>query len=272
MSTYTPLNLCIYLAACQGSQAGLVASGKYPIDPTEADYADRAIKSDALAQAVDEAWGSGSYTESDTQQIRLASYGIWSFGRSPVRDPEGQSSAAYGDVAAGIVAGTRAGTAQITAEGLNPNGCAGSSPSSSLPYKSDNNHTGSPIAIGAGQTPGTIVVSVTITPTTTGKLRVQGLIVAQSTGEGGDSGNACISHGSSPAVVDFAGAPVTVPGPTGSSSQIAFLVEYGTGFGNSAQPAFAVGTPVQINLAVGSVSGNLEVLDTSCQVFVTEVA
>ena len=269
--SYTPLNLCIYVAAQAGYNAGSFAARAMPYDSNEADYVNSAERADFFAQAVDQAWGSGGFADADLRQIQSASAAVWNPGRSPVTGPAGLTQAGYATLAAGLVAATLAGTAQIVAEGINPNGCGGSSnPGGLLPLAADNNHTGSPISISAGVDPGTIVVSVTVTPKATGKLCIWGTVVAQSTGEGGDTGNIVISHGAAPVAGDFDGASVTVPGPTNSSSQLAIYVEYGTTFGGSAQPAFPIGVPVQINLAVGSVSGALEVLDKGGQLSVME--
>jgi hypothetical protein len=120
---YTPNNLCVYIYAFVGCQAGLVASGKVP---SGAAFTDPALKADAFAQAVDTAWGVGGYTTADLQQIQGCSYGVWALGRSPIRNPEGKLVSAYVTEAAAIVAAVRAGTAQIVAEGIDPNGCGGS--------------------------------------------------------------------------------------------------------------------------------------------------
>ena len=122
---FVPNNLCVYIYAFCGCQAGLVASGKYPNDPSENDYDYASLKADAYAQAIDEAWGSGAYTNADLQQLFGCSYGIWALGRSPIADPTGNEPAAYGGVAIALVAAVRSGTRQIVSEGIDPNGCGG---------------------------------------------------------------------------------------------------------------------------------------------------
>lgn len=57
MSSYTPNNLCVYVYALAGYQAGAIAARAQPYDPNEADYVDAAERADAFAQAVDQAWG-----------------------------------------------------------------------------------------------------------------------------------------------------------------------------------------------------------------------
>lgn len=123
---YTPNNICVYVYAFSGCMAGLFASGKYPINATSNDRADAATKSDAFAQAVDEAWGSAGYTNADLIQIQGCCYGVWAFGRSPIADAQGGgSSSGYTTLAEALVLGVQAGTTQIESEGINPNGCGG---------------------------------------------------------------------------------------------------------------------------------------------------
>jgi hypothetical protein len=121
--SYNPHNLCVYVKALAGCQAGLIGCRAYPIDPNEVDYVDPAERADAFAQAIDTAWGSASYTNADLDQIFGAAQAIWANGRSPVSGAAGLTAGGYTSVALGIVAATQAGTAQIVAEGINPNGC-----------------------------------------------------------------------------------------------------------------------------------------------------
>lgn len=127
---YTPNNVCVFNKAITGCQAGLIASRAMPFDPYEADYVDPAERADAFAQAVDTAWGAASYTNADLDQIFAASQAIWANGRSPVTGAAGLTAAGYTSLAVGIVAATQAGTAQIVAEGIDPNGCGGGGSSS----------------------------------------------------------------------------------------------------------------------------------------------
>jgi hypothetical protein len=132
---YSANNLCVYLAAFAGGLAGLTASGKFLLDAIRSDYAYPAQQADAFAQAVDQAWGVGPYTNVDLQQIQEISQAVWQSGRSQLPNG-GQSTSrfSYAGVAAAIVAATQAGTAQVVAEGLNPNGCGAGSTILTAPF------------------------------------------------------------------------------------------------------------------------------------------
>jgi len=129
----------------------------------------------------------------------------------------------------------------------------------------------STVAVPTTADPGTILTSVTITPAVTGKLTVTGTAVAQTTGSGGDFATLVISHGASPVAGDFDGVAVTVPGPIGNGEQTSIIVQYGTSFDVSL-PAFPVGTPVTIHLAMFSGSGDLSVPVHGAQLTVQETA
>ena len=122
---YTPNNSCVYIYAFTGCQAGLFASGKYPVNATANDRQDAAEKADYFAQAFDTAWGTSGYSTADLLQIFNCSYGVWALGRSPIADPSGLTAGAYVSLVDALVLGVQAGTAQIVAEGVNPNGCGG---------------------------------------------------------------------------------------------------------------------------------------------------
>jgi hypothetical protein len=122
---YNPQNVAIYLAAFEGAQAGIAAAGKWLADLVEEDYGNAALQADALAQAVDMAWGSAAATNADVAQVMLASFGIWVDGRSTLPSNVSASAAAYATVAAGIVLLAQEGTEQIVAEGINPNAGGG---------------------------------------------------------------------------------------------------------------------------------------------------
>jgi hypothetical protein len=123
--SYNPHNPCVYIYALAGYQSGAIAARAQPYDPNEADYTDSAQRADVFAQAVDQAWGTGAYTQADLLQIQSAATAAWIPGRSPVTGPVGLTQAGYATLAAGLVAGVQAGTAQIVAEGVSPNGCGG---------------------------------------------------------------------------------------------------------------------------------------------------
>ena len=125
MSTYTPNNLCVYIYAQAGCMGALIAARNQPTDPNEADYADAAERADFFAQEIDTIWGVGSYTNADLQQIQSAAASLWAGGRSPVPGAAGLTAAGYTGIAQALIAGVKAGTAQIVAEGINPNGCGG---------------------------------------------------------------------------------------------------------------------------------------------------
>jgi hypothetical protein len=128
---FSPNNLCVYIYAICGYNAGLNASRNQPTSAHESDYADAAVRADLFAQAVDAAWGIASYTNADLQQIQSASAALLAAGASPVPGEVGLTSSGYANIAIALVAGVRAGTAQIVSEGLNPNGCSGGGGSSS---------------------------------------------------------------------------------------------------------------------------------------------
>ena len=125
MSSYPPNNLCVYIYAQAGCMGALIAARNQPTDPNEADYADAAERADFFAQEIDTIWGVGSYTNADLQQIQSAAASLWAGGRSPVPGAAGLTAAGYTGIAQAIIAGVKAGTAQIVAEGINPNGCGG---------------------------------------------------------------------------------------------------------------------------------------------------
>jgi hypothetical protein len=130
MSTYTPNNVCVYIYAQAGCMGALIAARNQPTDPNEADYADAAERADYFAQEIDTIWGVGSYTNADLQQIQSAAASLWAGGRSPVPGAAGLTAAGYTGIAQALIAGVKAGTAQIVLEGINPNGCSGGSSSS----------------------------------------------------------------------------------------------------------------------------------------------
>ena len=125
MSSYPPNNLCVYIYAQAGCMGALIAARNQPTDPNEADYADAAERADFFAQEIDTIWGVGSYTNADLQQIQSAAASLWAGGRSPVPGAAGLTAAGYTGIAQALIAGVKAGTAQIVAEGINPNGCGG---------------------------------------------------------------------------------------------------------------------------------------------------
>lgn len=147
MSDYTPNNLCVYLAAFTGGIAGLAAAGKYLGDARQSDYTYPAEQADALAQAIDEAWGAGSYTNADLQQLQSATFGVWQ-DRSPLTSSVSTESGSYAGLATAIVALVRAGTAQIVAEGIDPNGCGGGVTPINSPF-TEVAHTATPIETSA---------------------------------------------------------------------------------------------------------------------------
>jgi hypothetical protein len=123
--SYNPNNLCVYVAAVAGYNAGLIAGRNQPTDPNENDYTDGAERADAFGQAVDTVWGIASYTNADLQQIENAATAMLASGRSIVPGLVGLTAAGYTGIATALVAGVQAGTRQIVAEGVNPNGCGG---------------------------------------------------------------------------------------------------------------------------------------------------
>jgi hypothetical protein len=122
---YPPNNLCVYVAAITGYNAGLIAGRNQPTDPNENDYNDGAERADFFGQAVDTVWGVASYTNADLQQIENAATAMLASGRSIVPGAAGLTAAGYIGIATALVAGVQAGTRQIVAEGINPNGCGG---------------------------------------------------------------------------------------------------------------------------------------------------
>ena len=149
MSSYPPNNLCVYIYAQAGCMGALIAARNQPTDPNEADYADAAERADFFAQEIDTIWGVGSYTNADLQQIQSAAASLWAGGRSPVPGAAGLTAAGYTGIAQALIAGVKAGTAQIVAEGINPNGCGGGGGGSGqTPYFATN-----PSPIGASVKP-----------------------------------------------------------------------------------------------------------------------
>jgi hypothetical protein len=122
---YTPNNLCVYVYAICGYNAGLLASRNQPTAPNEVDYADAADRADFFAQAIDTVWGTTSYTQADLLQIQSAAAALCTSGRSIVPGSAGLTANGYIDIATALIAGIQAGTAQIVSEGLNPDGCGG---------------------------------------------------------------------------------------------------------------------------------------------------
>ena len=122
---YSPNNLCVYVYAFCGYNAGLNAARNQPTSSDESAYLDAGERADFFAQAVDQAWGAGGYTNADLQQIQSAASSLLSTGNSIVPGLMGLTQAGYTNIAAALVAGVRAGTAQIVSEGLDPNGCGG---------------------------------------------------------------------------------------------------------------------------------------------------
>lgn len=124
--SYTPNNVCIYLYAFAGGLAGLAASGRYLEDSSQNDYVFPAEQADAFAQAIDTAWGAHEFSNADIQQIQACSQGVWQ-DRSPLISDKGTSvnTQSYAGVASAIVSLVKAGTAQIEAQGVDPDGCGG---------------------------------------------------------------------------------------------------------------------------------------------------
>lgn len=118
--SYVPNNPAVYLAAFSGmlSATGTVGRGN-------ADFS--AIVADAFAQAVDEAWGPGSFTALDVESIRLACSALWT-SRSPLSYPAAIDPQSYGTFATAVVALAQSGTARVIAEGIDPNAGGDSSP------------------------------------------------------------------------------------------------------------------------------------------------
>ena len=169
-------------------------------------------------------------------------------------------------------AGTTGATGATGATGVGTTGSTGAqgATGAGASYATLSATNASIVAISATADPGTIVVSVTFTPAITGKLNVTGMAVAQATGAGGDFGSMVVSHGVSPGAGDFDGVAVTVPGPAGNAQQLSIIVEYGTTFSASLH-AFAIGTPVTVNLAMFSGSGALSVPVNGAQITVREI-
>lgn len=147
--SYVPNDSCVYLAAFAGGFAGIRASGTYLTDVTQADYTFPAEQADAFAQAVDTAWASSTHAAADLQQIQSICQGVW-IGRSPLKSDNGNSisAAAYTELAEGVVAAVKAGTAQISAEGIDPNGCNGGVTPITSPFQ-ELSHTATPITSAA---------------------------------------------------------------------------------------------------------------------------
>ena len=81
---YSPNNLCVYVYAFCGYNAGLNAARNQPTSSDESAYLDAGERADFFAQAVDQAWGAGGYTNADLQQIQSAASSLLSTGNSIV--------------------------------------------------------------------------------------------------------------------------------------------------------------------------------------------
>jgi hypothetical protein len=109
---YTPITLEVYLAA-QSALAGFY-SGQF------IEYADwYAELADAWGQAVDQAWGTASYTALDLSHIATCS--LVRFMTNPAPLGASPDPARYAYDASAIVALVRAGTGRVVSQGLNPN-------------------------------------------------------------------------------------------------------------------------------------------------------
>jgi len=115
--SYPPLNPAVYLAANQ-AVAGFY-SGEF-LPSNQAWYAQLA---DAWAQAMDTAWGAGSYTSLDLLNIGTCS--VARFATRGTYPAPPATAAAFADSAALVVALVRATTAQVVAEGIDPNAVGG---------------------------------------------------------------------------------------------------------------------------------------------------
>jgi hypothetical protein len=151
---YAPNNICVYLKAYTGCLSGLGADGKQLLDPTISDETNYALMADAYAQQFDTTWGGASVTGYEEDAIEENSEAIWA-GRSPLENSIASIPANYSGLVNGVIALVKAGLNQLTAEGINPNGCApGSGPSQNIlaffgPWGATNVHADSPVALTA---------------------------------------------------------------------------------------------------------------------------
>ena len=110
--SYTPNNVPVYLAAYNAIAGFYDAQFQHPVD-----YAELA---DAWAQALDTAWGAGSYTSLELALIGSVSVIQWQ-GQPIPEDGHRYVPSAYADAAADVIALVKAGNAQVVAEGIDPN-------------------------------------------------------------------------------------------------------------------------------------------------------
>lgn len=110
---YSPNNPAVYRAAFAGMLAGLGAR----LGLSGAGYV--ATMAAAFAQAVDEMWGLPVPTGLDLDSLRATCAGVWAE-RSPLASTAATLPGAYAGVAADVTAVTRAGTAWVVAQGIDP--------------------------------------------------------------------------------------------------------------------------------------------------------
>ncbi len=123
--SYSPNQPCVYLKAMAGFLAAMANPG-IP-DGSQGDFTTYAKMADNFAQQVDTAWagqGLGAPTGFQDDMILTASEELWSR-RSPLENSLAFNPKNYTGAAAEVIAKAVAGNAQVVAEGVNPNACAG---------------------------------------------------------------------------------------------------------------------------------------------------
>ena len=130
--SYSPKNTAVYLAAQAGALAGFY-SGQYVT--AAPNYA---VLADEWGQAVDTAWGSGSYTLLDLQEITACSMAQWT-------DQGSAPQSTFANLAAGLVTLVKDGTAQVVAEGINPNAGSGGSGAQIISVAAKSNLSAQPV-------------------------------------------------------------------------------------------------------------------------------
>ena len=260
--SYSPNNTPVYLRACAGCFAGLTSSAN--TDITAADYTLYGQMADAWAQEVDTVWGAATPTNFELLEIEDCSSTMWA-GRSSLGAAAGILAGSYNQTALALMARVKQANAQVVAEGVDPSDIGGAAGGAALASAWGDNSG----LVAFNDTNIDIIKSVSITPASTGKLRVTITCVNQ-----GVDGGACpftlgVNHGASPGqAFDYAQAQIFTSTLNGAETSVVVRLD------KLASPiVFPVGTPVQIN-AVGQATegGQTQIPAHGCQIDIQEVS
>jgi hypothetical protein len=118
---YVPINLNIFLAAFEGTIAGIGASNRTPVDPTPADDDPITAVAFAFAQSFDQVWNNAAAANSyQIDAVSSTCEAYWSNRPQPLANATFTNPATYTVYCRGLKAIIDSGSNTLTAQGITP--------------------------------------------------------------------------------------------------------------------------------------------------------